>query len=89
MNNFNKELINKIKLFQSEENNIDVVEEKYYFIKYVFSNLESLDAESLDICEEEFDGLKCNVDAYFFDEDNSTYNLYLGIYNDQNDDNST
>ena len=52
MNNFNKELINKIKLFQSEENNIDVVEEKYYFIKYVFANLESLDAESLDICEE-------------------------------------
>ena len=89
MNNFNKELINKIKLFQSEENNIDVVEEKYYFIKYVFANLESLDAESLDICEEEFDGLKCNVDAYFFDEDNSTYNLYLGIYNDQNDDNAT
>ena len=28
MNNFNKELINKIKLFKSEENNIDVVEEK-------------------------------------------------------------
>ena len=89
MNNFNQELINKIKLFKSEENSVDVVEEKYYFIKYVFANLESLDADSLDICEEEFHGLKSNIDAYFFDEDNGTYNLYLAIYNDANDDEST
>ena len=88
MDNFNKELISKVKLFQSEDDIGELVEEKYSFLKYVFKNLESIDPSNIDICEEEFDALKCNLDGCFYDEDNSTYNLYIVKYNDTNDDNA-
>ena len=88
MENFNKELISKVKLFQSKDDIGELVEEKYSFLKYVFKNLESIDPSNIDICEEEFDALKCNLDGCFYDEDNSTYNLYIVKYNDTNDDNA-
>ena len=86
MDNFNKELINRVKLFYTEESAEEITEEKYAFLRYVFKNLESLDAECLEICEEEFDDINCNVDGCYFDEDNSTYNLYIAIYGDDNGD---
>lgn len=87
MSNFNKELIRNVKLFHAQ-NNDEFIEEKYSFIKYVFSNFESISEENIDLVEEEFKELKCNVDAYYYDEDTSTYNLYIAIYNDDIDDNA-
>lgn len=87
MDNFNKELINNIKLFQTEELP-ETSELKYAFISYVFSILESKEAGDLTLCEEEFPSLATNLDAYYYDEDSSTYNLYLGIFNENNTDTS-
>lgn len=89
MSSFNKDLINKVKLFQSESDSFDLIEEKYSFLKYIFKNLESLDDSNIDICEEEFDALRCNIDGCFFDEDSNAYNLYIVKYNAENDDDST
>lgn len=85
---FNHELIKNIKLMQSQDEENEFLEEKYTFIRYVFSKLESIPADSIDICNEEFEELDSNIDAYYYDEDTSVYNLYLAIYNNQNDDNS-
>lgn len=85
MDSFNKELINKIKIFQAENQEEDI-EEKYCFIQYVFSNIESISYDSIDINSEEFEEMNCNVDALYYDEDDSVYNLYLAIYNDKIDD---
>ena len=87
MDNFNKELINNIKLFQTEEFP-ETSETKYAFIAYVFSILESKEAGDLTLCEEEFPSLSTNLDAYYYDEDSSTYNLYLGLFNENNNDSS-
>ena len=87
MNNFNKELIKNIKLY-STENSEDFIEDKYSFIRYVFSNFESISEDNIEIVEEEFEDLHCNLDAYYYDEDSLTYNLYIAAYNDENDDNS-
>lgn len=89
MNNFNKELISRVKLFYTEESAEEITEEKYAFLKYIFNNLESLDADCIEICEEEFDAINCNIDGCYFDEDNSTYNLYIAIYGDANEDDTT
>lgn len=89
MSDFNKELISKVKLFQSENDATELMEEKYSFLRYVFKNLESVEPSYIDICEEEFVALKCNLDGCFYDEDNSTYNLYIVKYNDENDDSAT
>ena len=85
---FNYELIKNIKLMQSQDEENEFLEEKYTFIRYVFSKLESISTDSIDICNEEFEELESNIDAYYYDEDTSVYNLYLAIYNNQNDDNS-
>lgn len=83
---FNEELIRNIKLYHSEDD--DFSEEKYAFIQYVFSNIESISKEDIEICDEEFEGLNCNLDAHYYDEDSQVYNLYLAIYNDEIDDNA-
>ena len=88
MGDFNKELINKVKLFQNELDSQELLEEKYSFLRYVFKNLESVESDYLDICEEEFRALNCNIDGCYYDEDNSTYNLYLVKYSDSNNDES-
>lgn len=82
MSSFNEKFIQEIKLFHSEESFDNLIEEKYSFLKYVFKNLESIDGDELDICEEEFSQLNSNIDAYYYDEESSTYNLYIAIYND-------
>lgn len=82
---FNKQLINNVKLFHSQ-NNEDACEEKYSFIKYVFSNIESISCQDIDICEEEFENLNTNIDAYYYEEDSHVYNLYIAIYSDNLDD---
>ena len=87
MDNFNKELIRNIKLFHSK-NEEEIFDEKYSFLKYVFKNLEAIEDDCLEVCEEEFLELEANIDGYYYDEDSSTYNLYLVVYNDKNDDNS-
>lgn len=87
MNNFNKELIKNIKLFHSEIND-DIVEDKYSFIKYVFTNLESVSEDAIEIVEEDFEDLNCDIDAYYYDEDSFIYNLYIAIYDDEIDDNA-
>ena len=46
MNNFNKELIKNIKLY-STENSEDFIEDKYSFIRYVFSNFESISEDNI------------------------------------------
>lgn len=84
---FNRELIKNIKLSLSEYDE-DFFEEKYAFIRYVFSKIESIPYDSIEICNEEFEELNSNIDAYYYDEDSSIYNLYLAIYNNQNDDSS-
>lgn len=89
MNCFNQELIKNIKLAKSNTDTGDVSEEKYTFIQYVFSKLESISFDSFEICDEEFEELNANLDAFYYDEDASVYNLYLAIYNDQNNDNSS
>lgn len=88
MDCFNQELIKNVKLAHSENGGEDFSEEKYAFIQYVFSNIESIPMDSIDICNEEFEELNANLDAFYYDEDSQVYNLYLAIYNDQNDDNS-
>lgn len=88
MDCFNQELIKNVKLAHSENGGEDFSEEKYAFIQYVFSNIESIPMDSIDICDEEFEDLNANLDAFYYDEDSQVYNLYLAIYNDQNDDNS-
>lgn len=88
MDCFNQELIKNVKLAYSENGDEDFSEEKYVFIQYVFSNVESIPMDSIDICDEEFEELNANLDAFYYDEDSQVYNLYLAIYNDQNDDNS-
>lgn len=88
MDCFNQELIKNVKLAYSENGDEDFSEEKYVFIQYVFSNIESIPMDSIDICDEEFEELNANLDALYYDEDSQVYNLYLAIYNDQNDDNS-
>lgn len=88
MDCFNQELIKNVKLAHSENGDEDFSEEKYAFIQYVFSNIESIPMDSIDICDEEFEELNANLDAFYYDEDSQVYNLYLAIYNDQNDDNS-
>lgn len=88
MDCFNQELIKNVKLAQSENDVDDFSEEKYAFIQYVFSKIESISMDSIEICDEEFEELSANLDAYYFDEDANVYNLYLAIYNNQNDDNS-
>ena len=70
MGDFNKELINKVKLFQNELDSQELLEEKYSFLRYVFKNLESVESDYLDICEEEFRALNCNIDGCYYDEDN-------------------
>ena len=86
MASFNEELIRNIKLFHSEDD--DFSEEKYAFIQYVFSNIESISKDNIEICDEEFEGLNCNLDAYYYDEDSQVYNLYLAVYSDEIDDNA-
>lgn len=86
MDNFNQGLINQIKLFHSESG--EDFEEKYSFIRFVFSNLESINADDIEVCEEEFESLKSNLDAFYYDEDSNVYNLYLALYNENLDDNS-
>lgn len=88
MDCFNQELIKNVKLAQSENGADDISEEKYAFIQYVFSKIESISMDSIEICDEEFEELNVNLDAYYFDEDANVYNLYLAIYSNQNDDNS-
>lgn len=88
MDCFNQELIKNVKLAHSENGGEDFSEEKYAFIQYVFSNIESIPMDSIDICDEEFEELNANLDSFYYDEDSQVYNLYLAIYNDQNDDNS-
>ena len=88
MDCFNQELIKNVKLAHSENGDEDFSEEKYAFIQYVFSNIESIPMDSIDICDEEFEELNANLDSFYYDEDSQVYNLYLAIYNDQNDDNS-
>lgn len=88
MDCFNQELIKNVKLAHSENGGEDFSEEKYAFIQYVFSNIESIPMDSIDICDEEFEELNANLDAFYYDEDSQVYNLYLAIYIDQNDDNS-
>lgn len=88
MDCFNQELIKNVKLAHFENGGEDFSEEKYAFIQYVFSNIESIPMDSIDICDEEFEELNANLDAFYYDEDSQVYNLYLAIYNDQNDDNS-
>lgn len=88
MDCFNQELIKNVKLAHFENGDEDFSEEKYAFIQYVFSNIESIPMDSIDICDEEFEELNANLDAFYYDEDSQVYNLYLAIYNDQNDDNS-
>ena len=88
MDCFNCELIKNVKLINSENDDDDVIEEKYAFIKYVFSNIESISMDGIEICNEEFEQLNANLDAFYYDEDSQVYNLYLAIYNDKNDDNS-
>ena len=88
MDCFNQELIKNVKLAHSENGGEDFSEEKYAFIQYVFSNIESIPIDSIDICDEEFEELNANLDAFYYDEDSQVYNLYLAIYIDQNDDNS-
>lgn len=83
---FNEELIRNIKLYHSEDD--EFFEEKYSFIQYVFSKIESVPKDDIEICDEEFEGLNCNLDAYYYDEDSQVYNLYLAIYNDEIDDNA-
>lgn len=87
MPDFNKELISNVKIFQTE-NLEQNYEEKYCFIQYVFSNFQSIDYEDIEIIDEEFEELNSNIDAVYFDEDSSTINLYLAIYNDSIDDNA-
>lgn len=86
MASFNEELIRNIKLFHSEDD--DFSEEKYAFVQYVFSNIESISKDNIEICDEEFEGLNCNLDAYYYDEDSQVYNLYLAVYSDEIDDNA-
>lgn len=88
MDCFNQELIKNVKLAQSENGTDDISEEKYAFIQYIFSKIESISMDSIEICNEEFEELNVNLDAYYFDEDANVYNLYLAIYSNQNDDNS-
>ena len=88
MDCFNQELIKNVKLAHSENGGEDFSEEKYAFIQYVFSNIESIPMDSIDICDEEFEELNANLDAFYYDDDSQVYNLYLAIYIDQNDDNS-
>ena len=87
MDCFNTELIKNVKLSLSQ-NDDEYYEEKYAFIRYVFSNIESISNDSIEICNEEFEELDANVDGYYYDEDSSVYNLYIAAYNNQNDDNS-
>ena len=42
MDCFNQELIKNVKLAHSENGDEDFSEEKYAFIQYVFSNIESI-----------------------------------------------
>lgn len=88
MDCFNQELVKNIKLAYSENEAEEFSEEKYTFIQYVFSNIESISMDSIEICDEEFEELNANIDGYYYDEDASVYNLYLAIYNEDNDDNS-
>ena len=88
MDCFNQELVKNIKLAYSENEAEEFSEEKYTFIQYVFSNIESISMDSIEICDEEFEELNANIDGYYYDEDVSVYNLYLAIYNEDNDDNS-
>lgn len=81
MNDFNKEFINNVKLFHSNKDE-DYFEEKYSFIKYVVSNLDSVSDDYIEICSEEYEGLNCDVDACYYEEDSNTYNLYIAIYDD-------
>lgn len=90
MSDFNKELISKVKVFHAGQlDEGDITEEKYSFLKYIFTKLESTEGDFLDICEEEFADLDCNIDGYYYDEDSNVYNLYLTIYDDHLDDHST
>lgn len=81
MNDFNNKLIKKVKLFHSEQDD-EYLEEKYSFIKYIMSNIESISPDQIEVCEEEFPSLDSNLDAYYYDEDSAVHNLYVGIYND-------
>lgn len=87
MENFNKELIRNVKLSQADDDE-DAYEEKYSFIRYVFSSIESISMDDIELCPEEFEQLNANVDGYFYDEDSQVYNLYIAIYNDDIDDNA-
>lgn len=87
MENFNQDLINKIKLYNY--NSDEPIDEKYAFIKYVFSNIESIPEDSFDICEDEFPELNVDIDAIYFDEDSNVYNLYFAIYSNENNDESS
>ena len=81
MSNFNEELIKNVKLFAAE-NQLDYQhEEKYSFLQYIFTLLESKDIDDLNLCTEEFPAFGCNVDGYYYDVDSSCYNLFLSIYN--------
>lgn len=85
MNNFNKSLINSVKMFESNSEE-DIEDEKIAFLKFCFKNIESKDAEDLAVCNETFERLSAGIDGYFYDEDTDSYNLFQTIYSDENDD---
>lgn len=83
---FNKRLIGEIKLFNGQFFADDLVENKYAFITYLFSKLESKDPKDLTIVGEEYPSLKSNVDAYYKDEDSGVADLYIGLFDEKADD---
>ena len=83
---FNKRLIGEIKLFNGQFFADDLIENKYAFIAYLFSKLESKDPKDLTIVNEEYPSLKSNIDAYYRDEDSGVADLYIAIFDDKADD---
>ena len=88
MDDFNKNLISKVKQLSNDKGDFEYSEDKYSFLLYAFEQIEEIEKENLDIFPEEFPFIDVNIDGSYYDEDANCFNLFLVIYNDENNDNS-
>lgn len=88
MEEFNRNLISKVKQLSNYKGDFEYSEDKYSFLLYAFEQIEEIEKENLDIFPEEFPFIDVNIDGSYYDEDANCFNLFLVIYNDENDDNS-
>lgn len=78
-----KELNADVKKFKTENISDDIISDKDYFLKFVFSRFDGNDKEAITLCAETFPALHANMDGYYYDEDAGLSCVYVSFFTDQ------